>query len=429
MKATVQPVKGTRDFYPEVMAVRSWLYAVMRKVSESFGYQEYEAPILESIELYGIKSGDELVKEQSFVFQDRGGNLITLRPELTPSLVRMVAQRQNQLSFPLRWWSFGPFWRYERPQKGRTREFFQWNVDLIGVSSPAGDAELVAVVAAFFQRIGLLPKDALIMVNNRQLMETEITDLGIPGSKLTDIFRLIDRKDKMRLDEWLAYAKDTGLTGPQIEGLETILSDQQLWKKSDDLVQFFSAVEALGIGDYIQFAPTIIRGLDYYTGIVFEALAQGGGLRRSILGGGRYDNLLSDVGGAPLPATGFAMGDLVISILLEELELIPESVRQSPAPVFVSVFDQERLLASLALSDELRQAGLNTVCYSQVDKLSKQLKYADRNGFRVATVLGPDELENGQVTLKSLTSGEQISVPRSQAATTIRQMLDQGFAS
>lgn len=429
MKATVQPVKGTRDFYPEVMAVRSWLYAVMRKVSESFGYQEYEAPILESIELYGIKSGDELVKEQSFVFQDRGGNLITLRPELTPSLVRMVAQRQNQLSFPLRWWSFGPFWRYERPQKGRTREFFQWNVDLIGVSSPAGDAELVAVVAAFFQRIGLLPKDALIMVNNRQLMETEITDLGIPGSKLTDIFRLIDRKDKMRLDEWLAYAKDTGLTGPQIEGLETILSDQQLWKKSDDLVQFFSAVEALGIGDYIQFAPTIIRGLDYYTGIVFEALAQGGGLRRSILGGGRYDNLLSDVGGAPLPATGFAMGDLVISILLEELELIPESVRQSPAPVFVSVFDQERLLASLALSDELRQAGLNTVCYSQVDKLSKQLKYADRNGFRVATVLGPDELENGQVTLKSLTSGEQISVPRSQAAATIRRMLDQGIAS
>ncbi|HLE15968.1 MAG TPA: ATP phosphoribosyltransferase regulatory subunit, partial [Anaerolineales bacterium] len=142
MKNIIPPVKGTRDFYPEVMAIRTWLYATMRSVAESFGYQEFEAPFIESLELYSAKSGDELVKEQSFVFEDRGGNLVTLRPELTPSLVRMVAQRQSQLVFPLRWWSYGPFWRYERPQKGRTREFFQWNVDILGSSSPAADAEL-----------------------------------------------------------------------------------------------------------------------------------------------------------------------------------------------------------------------------------------------------------------------------------------------
>jgi histidyl-tRNA synthetase len=154
MKKVIQPVKGTRDFYPEQMAIRVWLYNTMRQVSESFGYQEYEAPILESLELYASRSGDELVKEQAFAFTDRGGSEITLRPELTLSLARMVAQKQNELNFPVRWWSFGPFWRYERPQKGRTREFFQWNVDMLGVSSPEADAENAAVLATFFQRVG-----------------------------------------------------------------------------------------------------------------------------------------------------------------------------------------------------------------------------------------------------------------------------------
>jgi histidyl-tRNA synthetase len=157
MKKVIQSVKGTRDFYPEQMATRVWLYNTMREVAESFGYQEYEAPILESLDLYAAKSGEELVKEQSYVFTDRGGSEITLRPELTPSLARMIAQKQNELNFPVRWWSFGPFWRYERPQKGRTREFFQWNVDMLGVSSPEADAENAAVLARFFQRVGLSP--------------------------------------------------------------------------------------------------------------------------------------------------------------------------------------------------------------------------------------------------------------------------------
>src|SRR5215510_1082538 len=157
MKKVVQSVKGTRDFYPAQMATRVWLYNRMREVSESFGYQEYEAPILESLELYAARSGDELVKEQAYVFTDRGGSEIALRPELTLSLARMIAQRQGELTFPVRWWSFGPFWRYEQPQKGRTREFFQWNVDMLGVNSPEADAEMIAVAATFFQRVGLSP--------------------------------------------------------------------------------------------------------------------------------------------------------------------------------------------------------------------------------------------------------------------------------
>jgi histidyl-tRNA synthetase len=297
MKSIIKPVKGTRDYYPEVMALRSWLYDAAKKVSNSFGYQEYEGPLIESIELYAAKSGEELVKEQSFVFEDRGGNLIALRPELTPTLARMVAQRQNQLIYPLRWWSFGPFWRYERPQKGRTREFFQWNIDLIGPDTPAADAELVAIVAAFFKQVGLSPSDAQIMVNNRQLMETELIALGIAPGQLKEVFRLIDRKAKMERSKWEAYASELGLESRQIDDLKKLLADDELWQKSPALEEFFLAIDALQVSEYVRYAPYIIRGLDYYTGTVFEGLAVNGGLTRSILGGGRYDNLLEDVGG------------------------------------------------------------------------------------------------------------------------------------
>ena len=423
MKTSIPPVKGTRDFYPAEMALRNWLYNVIRQVSESYGYQEYEGPFLESIDLYAAKSGDELVKEQSFVFPDRGGNLITLRPELTPTLVRMVSQRQNQLSFPIRWWSFGPFWRYERPQKGRTREFFQWNIDLIGSGSPEADAEMIAIVASFFRQVGLAPQDALILVNNRQLMEEQITNLGISPDLMKDIFRLIDRKEKMRPAEWESYAGENGLSPQQVDGLKSILENDTLWQESEALQRLFPALEALGVSEYVRFAPHIIRGLDYYTGTVFEAQAISGDLRRSILGGGRYDNLISDVGGQPLPAVGFAMGDVVIFLLLQELNLVPENLGRSPAPVLVTVFDQERVLDSLALAAELRKNGINTVCYDEPDKLSRQFRYADRIGARFVAILGPEELAQGAVAVKDLTTGQQQTVARAQLAGTIQQIL------
>ena len=181
MTTIIKPIKGTRDFYPESMAIRSWLYETARQISESFGYQEYDAPFLESIELYAAKSGEELVKEQSFVFPDRGGDLIALRPELTPSLARMVAQRQRQLVYPMRWWSFGPFWRYERPQKGRSREFFQWNIDLFGINTPEADAELVAIACAYLNAVGLMPQEAGVLVNSRRLVDAELAGMGVPA--------------------------------------------------------------------------------------------------------------------------------------------------------------------------------------------------------------------------------------------------------
>lgn len=422
--SVIQAVKGTRDFYPELMATRKWLYGTAAEVAAEFGYQEYEAPLIESLELYAAKSGDELVKDQSFVFEDRGGNLVTLRPELTPSLARMVAQRQNQLVFPIRWWSFGPFWRYERPQKGRTREFFQWNIDLIGPDSALADAELIAIVATFFQKVGLTPKDAQILVNNRPLMEEQLSNLGIPPNDNKNIFRLIDRRDKLSQEKWEAYAAEFDLQAEQIEQLGRMLSDQELWTKSSALQELFPAIDALGVSEYVQFAPHVIRGLDYYTGTVFEAQAITGNLRRSILGGGRYDNLLSDVGGDRIPAVGFAMGDLVLSLVLEELNLIPKAITAPPASVLLTLFDDQTYLDALRLAKELRTDGLRVSCYPQEDKLSKQLKYADRIGAKVAVILGPDEIAKGMVTIKNLATGEQETVERIQSSWRIRDILE-----
>ncbi|HEX7541069.1 MAG TPA: ATP phosphoribosyltransferase regulatory subunit, partial [Anaerolineales bacterium] len=202
MKKIIPSVKGTRDFYPEQMAMRTWLYNTVRGVSESFGYQEWDAPFLETLDLYAAKSGEELVKKQSYVFTDRGGDEVTLRPELTPSLARMIAARQNELVFLARWWSFGPFWRYERPGRGRSREFFQWNIDLLGVNSPEADAELVAIAAAFLKAVGLTPAQARICVNNRLFMDAEFDALGIPPEKKADVSGLVDRREKMEPEPW-----------------------------------------------------------------------------------------------------------------------------------------------------------------------------------------------------------------------------------
>ena len=424
MKKVIQSVKGTRDFYPEQMATRIWLYNTMRAVAESFGYQEYEAPILESLDLYAAKSGEELVKEQSYVFTDRGGSEITLRPELTPSLARMIAQKQNELNFPVRWWSFGPFWRYERPQKGRTREFFQWNVDMLGVSSPEADAENAAVLATFFQRVGLSPQQVMIKVNNRRLIDDRFDAYDIPKDQRPAVSSWIDRREKMTPEAWTAYGKDIGLSPEQITNLREMLADKDLWKQSAELTRFFAVIDALGLSDFITFDASIMRGLLYYTGTVFEAWEVGGDIKRSILGGGRYDNLTSDVGGDPIPGVGFAMGDVVITLILEKYGLLPKDLNINPAPVFVTVFDDEWLLESFKLASELRRAGLNVVCYPEAVKLQKQFKYADRIGAKVTLVLGPDEVEKGQVAVKNLMNSEQISVTREALIDTLKNIIN-----
>jgi len=422
MKKAIQQVKGTREFYPAQMALRNYLFEKVRAASQAFGYQEWDGPFIETIGLYAAKSGEELVKKQSFTFEDRGGDLVTLRPELTPSLARMIAAKQNQLTYPVRWWSFGPFWRYEQPQKGRTREFFQWNIDMLGVDSPEADAEMIAVAAAFLRSVGLTPERALIYVNNRRLMNSQFDALGVPADKRVDVSNLIDRRAKMKPDAWDENAFEIGLDKKQLKGLKDVLADYDLWRKSEELTRTFAALEAMGVDEYVKFEPSVMRGLLYYTSTVFEAFDLTGSVRRSILGGGRYDNLMADVGGDPLPATGFAMGDVVIGIVLQEARLLPE-FKSTPADVLVTVFDSSLMLKSYALAAELRKSGFNVMVFPETIKLQKQFKFADKMGMRVALVLGPDEAKNSQVAVKNLLNGEQVIVTRETVVDVVKKIL------
>ncbi len=419
--STIQSVRGTRDFYPEDMAFRQWLYRSIRTVSESYGYQEYDGPFLERLDLYAAKSGEELVNEQSYVFPDRSGTMIALRPELTLSLARMVAQRGKALIPPLRWWSFGPFWRYERTQKGRSREFFQWNIDLIGVASAQADAEIVAVGANLFRNINLSSEVIRIKVNNRKLAESQLERSGLPQALRNLAFKLIDRRDKMDETAWQGYALESGLDKAQYEALSTYLTNLDAWKESTELAAFFEACGALGIDDYVEFDPTVIRGLDYYTGTVYEARDVKGN-HRSILGGGRYDNLVADVGGEKIPGTGFAMGDVVIGLVLEESGVAPE-IRSNPSDVFITTFDETTHLDSMRLAATLRAANLDVEWYPEPVRLARQLKYADRNSIPIAVILGPDEIAAGEATLKDLRRGSQVVVKQNDLAWEIRKLL------
>lgn len=421
-KNSIPAVKGMREFYPEDLAVRNYLYQKVRQAASLFGYQEWESPYVETIALYAAKSGEELVEKQSFVFSDRGGDKITLRPELTPSLARMVAKRQSELTFPLRWWQFGPMWRYEQPQKGRTREFFQWNVDMLGVNSPEADAEIIAIAASFLKLAGLTSQQAVILVNNRRLMDAQFDALGIAAEQRLFVSGLVDRRGKMKAEAWETYALENGLRQDQLDGLEKILADFNLWQQSDELVRLFRALKALGVDEYVKFDPNIMRGLLYYTGTVFEAFDVSGSLRRAILGGGRYDKLLADVGGEALSGVGFAMGDVVIGIILQEKGLLPPFT-PSPAPALVTIFDEDSWLEAFSLAAALRAAGLNVAVYPEPAKLPKQFKFADRMGIRVAVVVGPEEAAAGQVTLKDLKTGQQQAVSRAQSAAAIAAIL------
>jgi len=407
-KTKFQLVKGFRDFYPQDLAARQWLFGKIRKVSRRFGYQEYEGPALESLALYAAKSGEELVKKQTFVLTTRGGEKLALRPELTPTLARMVAQKQADLPKPIRWFSIGPRWRYEKPQKGRTREFYQWDIDLLGWETPEADAEIIAIAAEFFKAVGLTPKEVVIKINNRRLMEEKLDFIEIPKQKVPEIFRAIDKKEKMTNKEWEGWLREIGLDKLQIKDLKRILQDKDFAGESEELTALFSTLSDMGVDKFVDFDPTVVRGLDYYTGTVFEACDREGKLR-AILGGGRYDNLVEIVGGSRISGVGFAAGDKVIEEVLRKFNKWP-TLNPVPTKVLVTVFEEGLYRESLKITRRLRKAGIPSELYLTPDGLNKQLKYADKKGIPFAVILGPEEAEKEQVTVKNLTTKTQKTI-------------------
>lgn len=404
-KINLQPVKGTRDFYPEEMRFRRWLFGKMRLVSEKFGFEEYDGPILEPVELYLGKSSEELIKKQTFLLKDRSGKTLALRPELTPSLARMVAYKKDQLTLPLRWFSIGPRFRYEQPQKGRLREFYQWDVDLLGVDTPEADAEVIALAITFLKELGFTPQEVVVKINSRKLMDFKFSLMNLSEDKKKAVLKAIDRKDKMKKEEWLSYLKSLGLKDLQIKDLEKILQDTDYKIESPELTEVFSTLSDLGVAEYAQYDPNIVRGLDYYTGTVFEVRDRQGNFR-AIMGGGRYDNLVENIGGEKVSGIGFAAGDVLLELLIKEYKkkLI---YKKSNTSILVTVFGESFYRSSLLIANKLRSKGLNCEFYLKVDKLDKQLKYADKRGIPYVIIIGPDEEKTGKVTVKDMVMKKQ----------------------
>lgn len=403
----IQPVQGTRDFYPDKMRWRNWLFETCRRVSELYGYEEYDGPFIEYLDLYAAKSGEELVNEQTYTFESRGGEKLAVRPEMTPTLARMVAARQNELRKPVRWFTIPNVWRYERPQRGRKREFYQYNIDLLGVDSVEGDAEILAVVVDIMRALGLGKGEFVIRINNRYYLEALLGELGIDVAKKDAVFREIDRIEKLRPEVFQANLETAGLSAGQISALETSLREKN-FGDYPALKTLWEKFKQYGISDYVEFDPSIVRGLLYYTGTVFEVWDPSKKFNRAIMGGGRYDNLITALGGQPLPAVGIAFSDVTIEEMLTQQGKMPELPRLIDA--YVAFYSANEKPTAIQIAARLRQNGLRTELNILDNSLDKQLKAANNSGARYAVIVAPDELSRGEVNVKDLSQREQRAV-------------------
>ena len=411
-----QGVRGTRDFYPEDMRLRNWLFDNFDDAALLHGFQEYDAPVLESEELYTRKQGEEIT-QQLYNFKDKGDRKVALRPEMTPSLARMVMSRAGVLPMPIKWYSIPQCWRYERTQRGRGREHYQWNVDIWGTDAISADAELISVLVTFFRSVGLTEEDLVIKMSSRKVLEEVLGSLGLEGDIFAKTCIIVDKMDKLPADVVSEQLGDLGLEKSAIQTIQSTLAikdmnslEETLGKESaavTELTSLFSALEAYGISGWIEFDASIVRGLAYYTGPVFEAHDRAGELR-AICGGGRYDKLLSTLGGKDLPATGFGFGDMVIMELLAEKGLVPELIG-GVDDVVISLSPELRN-AAMSVATSLRNTGKSVDLVLEDKRLKWAFKHAERSGAQRLVMVMPDEWKEGKVKIKDLESGEEIEV-------------------
>jgi histidyl-tRNA synthetase len=417
-KQTFQGVRGTRDFYPEELRLREWLFDHYRAVAASFAFEQVDAPILEPAELFIRKAGEEIIDQlYHFELHDRH---LALRPEFTPSLARMVQARAGSLRLPIRWFSIPQCWRYERMMRGRKREHYQWNMDIWGEPGVTAEAELIAACFTLFDRVGLDRGDVVMRINSRSLVEEALTagplaarpevfaPLCIAVDKLgrigpeSVIDLLTDEAGPIRLEKPEAHAVVEMLGAKSLE-------DAAVHAPADspalaELQRLFELLDAYGVAESVTFDASVVRGLAYYTGIVFEAFDRGGELR-SICGGGRYDRLLESLGGKAMPAAGFGMGDVVLMELLSEKQLLPALARGIDDVVFA--FEESHRAVAVRLAQRLRSADRRVELVLGTARLKRVLADADRSGAARLWLLGPDEVARGVATVRDLASGEQ----------------------
>ncbi len=408
-----QGVRGTRDFYPEEMRLRNWLFQKFHSSSLSHGFEEYDSPIIEHEELYTRKQGEEIT-QQLYNFEDKGGRKISLRPEMTPSLARMVMARSGALPLPIKWYSIPQCWRYERTQRGRGREHYQWNVDIWGMEGIEADAELLSVMVHMFTSVGLTHDDVVVRISSRKVLEEVLGSLGIEGDSFTKACVIVDKMDKLPEEDVSAQLSDLGISDSSITTIQSVLSVTELPELRDmlspdsmavsELERLFQLLESYGISEWTTFDASVVRGLAYYTGPVFEAHDRGGELR-AICGGGRYDRLIGTLGGRDLPATGFGFGDMVIMELLSEKGLLPDISSRVSDVVFS--MDESLRGAAMEVSSKLRGAGRRVDLVLEPKKMKWVFKHAERTGAERLVMVMPAEWDSGKVRIKDLQTGEE----------------------
>lgn len=417
--AKIQIPKGTRDFYPDEMRRRRTLERVWREAGLCAGFEEVDAPIFESLDLYIQKSGQEIVG-QLYNFEDKGGRPVAIRPEFTPSLARMVAARQAALRRPVKWFNISRVCRYERSQKGRLREFFQWNCDILGAPGIAADAECIAVAIDALRRFGVTPGQVEVRLSSRKLLAALLLRLGLGDEVIPQVYAVLDKRGKVPDTVLETMLGDLSLTAEQRKGLDAIFacvtpadipvsgSDDPVAGPLDELRQLLALLdEGYGVAEFVRFDIGIVRGLAYYTGPVWEVFDTGGQLR-SLFGGGRYDNLIGSMGGQPMAACGFGAGDVTMSLLLDNLGLWPDD--DGRLDVVVLYGDASLVPTAARLTQRLRNAGKAAQYALNASALKRQLKSASDSGARYAVLLGAEGCPAGKVRLRDMTTGNERDV-------------------
>ncbi len=410
-----QPYKGARDFYPTDKRLQKWLFAKWRNVAERYGYEEYDAPILEMTELYKAKSGDELVNEQTYSFTDRGGRDVSIRPEMTPSVSRMVAGQRQELGYPTRWYSIPNLWRYERPQRGRLREHWQLNMDIFGVATIDADLELIMVASDIMEELGAKKDMFTIKINSRKLVDIIMADyLALDVTQTHQMVQLLDKNDKIPKDTFETDARSVFGDNAD-EGwkkLEALLSAKSMGELPEEIknaepikeVQIlFTLLKDNAVTNAV-FDVSLMRGFDYYTNIVFEIYDNDEENNRSLFGGGRYDGLVGLFDVDPVPTVGFGMGDVTIMNFLEAHELVPNL--QSETDIYLVVVGNV-LREAQGIANILRGGGVNVAVDISNSKVDKQLKNASKKGVKHVMFVGEEELNTEEFTLRDMESGEE----------------------
>jgi histidyl-tRNA synthetase len=408
-------VRGMRDYYPAVFSRLDHIVQAWRKTALSYGFEEFDGPIIETLELYKIKSGDEITS-QLYNFKDKGGRQLALRPELTPTVARMVAKIQNEAPKPIKWFSIPRCMRYEKPQRGRLREFFQFNVDIIGEDEGLSDVETIGVAIDSLVSLGLGSDDFVVKINNRDFVSGYFEQIGISEERTTRLYKIIDNAGKIDPSVTDQQIEEFGLTKDQRRALEQYLAigntaDLEGMKYTnrgkEALLEIFSYIDSAGFGQFCALDITIVRGLDYYTGTVYEIFDKGERMR-AICGGGRYNHLLREFGGAEVPACGFGMGDVVLGEILDKKGLLP--VYSKKVDCFLVRITEEQLPYLLEAARRLRRKGHVVEYAYRPLGVKKQMAKASKSGARTAMIFGAEELREGKVILKDLSSGEENTV-------------------